>query len=201
MPPALIEKSSRIKYAPPTLFPFTDAVERDWFYGDVYYMWENGLMLGTSPTSFSSRGTLTRGMVVTVLYRMEGMPDVSALGNPFPDVPAGQYYTNAIIWGAKNGIVIGYSDGRFGRNDDITREQMAAILHRYEQATNRTPPGSHYIIEFAGAGRIRRYARESVNAIVAQGIIYGKPGKLFDPSGNATRAEFAAVLHRFLLAI
>ncbi|MDR2671258.1 MAG: S-layer homology domain-containing protein, partial [Oscillospiraceae bacterium] len=120
---------------------------------------------------------------------------------PFPDVTAGQYYTDAVIWAADHEIVLGYTGGKFGPDDDITREQMAAILYRYEQYAQKTPPDTTDGIAFADESGIGGYAKEAVAKLVTQGIIAGKPNNRFDPQGGATRAEFAAVLHRFLEAV
>lgn len=182
-------------------FPFTDVQEGDWFYEDVYYMWENGLMNGTSLTQFSPQVTLTRGMVVTVLYRMEQEPSVDGLSNPFSDVKASQYYTDALIWAADKGIVLGYGGSRFGPEDYVTREQFATILYRYQQFSGNIPPNVVENRNFADAGSISDYARESVQKLTMQNIIRGKNDNLFDPNGNATRAEFSAMLHRYLVAI
>ena len=179
-------------------FPFTDVGLDDWFYGDVYYMWANGLMKGTSDTLFSPDSTLTRGMAVTVLYRIEGSPGTASLPNPFEDVPAGEYYADPIKWAVDQDIVVGYGGGLFGPDDYITREQMAAILYRYEHAVDKAPPSTGASIAFADEPKISDYAKEPVSAMVAQSVIFGKPNNMFDPAGNATRAEFAAVLHRFL---
>ncbi|MDR1158289.1 MAG: S-layer homology domain-containing protein [Oscillospiraceae bacterium] len=184
-----------------SLFPFTDVTESDWFYDDVYYMWENDLMNGTSDTLFSPGRTLTRGMVVTVLYRMESEPGTDGLDMPFPDVAEGIWYTDAVKWAADKKIVLGYSDGTFGPDDDITREQMAAILYRYQAFTEEAPPDTAEEIAFADAGDVSDYAKEPVKALVMQGIINGKPNNRFDPKGNATRAEFAAMLHRYAAAL
>jgi len=182
-------------------FPFTDVKVGDWFYGDVYYMWENSLMNGTSDTLFSPGGLVTRGMVVTVLYRMEGRPDVSELANPFGDVAEGLYYTDAVKWAADNKIILGYGDGKFGPSDNVTREQLAAILYRYQQYAENIAPETATAQEFADAGSISGYAKEFVDKLVMQGIINGRPNNLFDPQGNATRAEYAAILHRYLVAV
>jgi hypothetical protein len=182
-------------------FPFTDVAESDWFYGDVYYMWEHELMNGTSATLFSPDRTLTRGMVVTVLYRMEGEPDVSGLTNPFPDVAAGEYYTDAVVWAAAEKIVLGYPSGRYGPSENVTREQLAAIIHRYENALAKIPENTVEARDFTDKGKISAYAQESVNALVLQDIIRGRANDTFDPQGTATRAEFAAMLHRFLTAL
>jgi len=182
-------------------FPFTDVNEGDWFYGDVFYMWENGLMNGMSETLFRPNSTLTRGMVVTVLYRMEKEPDITGLDNPFPDVAEGQYYTNAVKWAADKKIVLGYEDGNYQPDRNVTREEFAAILYRYEKDTDNIPPNTAGEKVFDDADSINEYAREPVNALVMQGIITGRPDNRFDPKGNATRAEFAAMLHRYIVAI
>jgi hypothetical protein len=122
---------------------------------------------------------------------------VDGLGTPFPDVAEGVWYTNAIKWAADKKIVLGYGDGHFGPDDDITREQMAAILYRYQKLAEEAPPDAVEEITFADAGDISDYAKEPVEALVMQGIINGKPNNRFDPRGNATRAEFAAMLHRY----
>jgi len=176
-------------------------LESNWFYGDVYYMWENELMNGTAATLFSPTDPVKRGMVVTVLYRMEGEPDASGLENPFDDVAEGMYYTDAVTWAADKGIVLGYNESEYGPNDDVTREQLAAILYRYQQFMEKIPPEIFDPIEFDDESSIREYALVPVNTLVMQGIIYGKDNNMFDPRGNATRAEYAAMLHRYLLAI
>ena len=179
-------------------FPFTDVNSGDWFYNDVYYAWESGLMNGTAENLFSPNTTLTRGMVVTVLYRHEAEPSVENLNNPFPDVAAGQWYFNAVKWAADKKIILGYSNGNFGPNDDVTREQLAAILYRYADFTEEDLPGKRAYPGFMDDGSISEYAKEAVAALYMAEVINGKPNNLFDPKGNATRAEFAAMIHRFL---
>ena len=116
----------------------------------------------------------------------------------FEDVPSGQWYSEAVAWAAQNGIVSGMGDGLFAPNSDITREQMATILYRYEQFSGKIPPDIVADREFSDWDDISDYAKNPVNVLTAQGIINGKPGNLFDPKGTATRAEVAAMLHRFL---
>jgi len=181
--------------------PFTDVVEGAWFYSDVSYVWEKDLMEGMSESQFGPNALVTRGMVVTVLYRLEGSPDISDLDNPFDDVADGKYYTDAVIWAADKKIVLGFNESEFGPDLNITREQLAAILHHYQQYTDKIPPDAADAKVFADASSISGYAKDSVSALVMQGIINGKPNNKFDPKGNATRAEFAAMLHRYLLAI
>jgi len=164
-------------------------------------MWEHGLMNGTSATQFSPNSRVKRGMIVTVLYRMEGEPDVSELENPFTDVADGMYYTEAVIWAAANEIVRGYGANRFGPNDDVTREQLATMLFRYQEYKGEMAPDVNEARVFADAGKISGFATEPVATLVKQGIINGKNNNMFDPKGNATRAEYAAMLHRYLLTV
>ncbi|MDR1116842.1 MAG: S-layer homology domain-containing protein [Oscillospiraceae bacterium] len=181
--------------------PFTDVTVKDWFYDDVMYVYAQGLMNGTAADKFSPQASTTRGMIITILYRAAGNPGVSGLDNPFDDVAQGQYYTDAVKWGAKNEIILGYGGGKFGPADTITREQLAAILHRYEQFSGKTPPDTAAGRAFSDDGVISGYAKTPVNALVMQGIINGKPDNRFDPQGQATRAEVAAVFHRFMEAV
>jgi len=182
-------------------FPFTDVMPGTWYASDVLFMWERDLMRGTSATQFSPHGRVRRGMIVTVLYRMEGEPSVAGLDNPFTDVPGGMYYTDAVIWAAANEIVLGYGGNRFGPNDDVTREQLATMLYRYQEYKDEMAPDVNPERVFADAGRISGFATEPVAKLVKQGIINGKNNNMFDPKGNATRAEYAAMLHRYLLAV
>lgn len=180
------------------MFPFTDVKESDWFYENVLYMFEKELMNGMTEVLFAPNGFVTRGMVVTVLYRIEGEPDVSGTDIPFDDVAEGIYYTAAVKWAAAHEIILGYGDGRVGPGDKVTREQLAAILYRYQQYADNIPPDVAESREFADDDSISDYAKAPVNKLVMQGIINGKPNNLFDPKGNATRAEYAAMLHRLL---
>ncbi|MDR0570863.1 MAG: S-layer homology domain-containing protein [Clostridiales Family XIII bacterium] len=178
--------------------PFADVREGDWFYGDVVYMWGNRLMNGTSGDQFSPNSTLTRGMAVTVLYRIENMPAITEPNASFLDVAVGQYYTDAVTWAVNKGIVLGYGDGNFGPNDNVTREQLATLIYRYQRLTGNVPPDTKSEAVFSDGASISDYAREAVGKLVLQGIVYGKPDNLFVPKGSATRAEFAAMLHRLL---
>ncbi|MBQ3636927.1 MAG: S-layer homology domain-containing protein [Clostridia bacterium] len=112
--------------------PFTDMSENDPFYHDILYVYENGIMNGTSPAEFTPFGTLTRGMIVTILYRMEGEP-ATIYSAAFSDVPAGEWYTPGVEWAASQGIVLGFGDGTYGPSKPVTREQLAAILYRYAE--------------------------------------------------------------------
>ena len=177
--------------------PFTDVSEKDWFYGDVMFVYENGLMLGTSKTLFSPYGTATRGMMATILWRMEGSPAPKGK-NSFTDVEAGKWYADAITWTAENGIFAGYGKDKFGPDDPITREQLAAIFYRYAdyKGYNLTVKGD--LDKFKDADKITDYAKTAMQWAVGSSLVKGKSGNLLDPQGTATRAEIAAMLHRFI---
>ncbi len=177
--------------------PFTDVSEKDWFYGDVMFVYENGLMLGTSKTLFSPHGTATRGMMATILWRMEGSP-VPKGKNSFTDVEAGKWYADAITWTAENGIFAGYGKDKFGPDDPITREQLAAIFYRYADYKGYDLTVKGNLDKFKDADKITDYAKTAMQWAVDSGLMKGKSGNLLDPQGTATRAEIAAMLHRFI---
>ena len=177
--------------------PFTDVSEKDWFYGDVMFVYENGLMLGTSKTLFSPHGTATRGMMATILWRMEGSPAPKGK-NSFTDVEAGKWYADAITWTAENGIFAGYGKDKFGPDDPITREQLAAIFYRYADYKGYDLTVKGNLDKFKDADKIADYAKAAMQWAVGSGLVKGKSGNLLDPQGTATRAEIAAMLHRFI---
>ena len=177
--------------------PFTDVSEKDWFYGDVMFVYENGLMLGTSKTLFSPHGTATRGMMATILWRMEGSPAPKGK-NSFTDVVAGKWYADAITWAAENGIFAGYGKDKFGPDDPITREQLAAIFYRYADYKGYDLTVKGNLDKFKDADKITDYAKTAMQWAVGSGLVKGKSGNLLDPQGTATRAEIAAMLHRFI---
>ena len=177
--------------------PFTDVSEKDWFYGDVMFVYENGLMLGTSKTLFSPHGTATRGMMATILWRMEGSPAPKGK-NSFTDVEAGKWYADAITWTAENGIFAGYGKDKFGPDDPITREQLAAIFYRYADYKGYDLTVKGDLDKFKDADKITDYAKTAMQWAVGSGLVKGKSGNLLDPQGTATRAEIAAMLHRFI---
>ena len=177
--------------------PFTDVSEKDWFYGDVMFAYENGLMIGTGNAQFRPHGTATRGMMATILWRMAGSP--APKGNSsFTDVEAGTWYTDAIAWTAENGIFLGYGNNKVGPNDSITREQLAAIFFRYADYKGCDMTAKGELDKFRDAGKVSDYARAAMQWAVGSGLIQGKPDGVLDPQGTATRAEIAAMLHRFL---
>ena len=177
--------------------PFTDISEKDWFYGDVMFVYENGLMLGTSKTLFSPHGTAMRGMMATILWRMEGSP-VPKGKNSFTDVEAGKWYADAITWTTENGIFAGYGKDKFCPDDPITREQLAAIFYRYADYKGYDLTVKGDLDKFKDADKITDYAKAAMQWAVGSGLVKGKSGNLLDPQGTATRAEIAAMLHRFI---
>ena len=178
--------------------PFEDVSTDAWFYGDVDYAYRNGLMNGTSTTVFSPDTPTTRGMIVTILYRLEKEPAVSA-NMPFSDVNSGSYYEKAIIWAEENDIVNGYGNGKFGPDDKITREQMAAILWRYAKYIGYDVSSGDKtdLQSYSDASSVSGYAVEAMKWANGEGIIKGITTTTLSPQGNATRAQVAAILHRF----
>ena len=185
--------------------PFTDVSEMDWFYGDVMFVYENGLMLGTGDTLFSPHDTVTRGMMAAILWRMEGSPEPED-ENSFIDVEAGAQYADAITWTAENGIFEGYveegfdghSEDRFEPDEPITREQLAAIFYRYAGCKEYDLTADEDLDKFKDADEIADTARAAMQWAVASGLMDGKPGDMLDPQAAATRAEIAAMLRRFI---
>ena len=177
--------------------PFTDVSEKDWFYNDAMFVYKNGLMLGTSKTLFGPHGMVTRGMMATILWRMEG--SLAPKGeNSFTDVEAGRWYADAITWTAENGIFAGYSKDKFGPDDPITREQLTAIFYRYADYKGYKLTVTGNLDKFEDADKITDYAKTVMQWAVGNRLIKGKSETLLDPQGTATRAEIAAMLHRFV---
>jgi len=177
--------------------PFTDVSEKDWFYNDAMFVYKNGLMLGTSKTLFGPHGTVTRGMMATILWRMEG--SLAPKGeNSFTDVEAGRWYADAITWTAENGIFAGYNKDKFGPDDPITREQLTAIFYRYADYKGYKLTVTGNLDKFEDADKITDYAKTVMQWAVGNGLIKGKSENLLDPQGTATRAEISAMLHRFI---
>ena len=177
---------------------FTDVHLSDWYHDAVTYVSENELMNGTSGTTFSPNDTTSRGMIVTILYRLAGSPDMPEgnWGYPYADVDASAYYSTPVYWARENDLVTGYSDTQFGPNDPITREQMAAILYRYADYLGLdTDTGfmrdKYY--DFTDYNTVSRYATNAMSWCVNHGVINGSNGKL-NPQGTATRAEVAQIL-------
>ena len=181
----------------PSKTKFNDVSANDWFASAVDYVTGKGMMNGTADNTFSPKANTTRGMVVTVLYRLENQPSTSAAS--FTDVASGAYYANAVAWANANGIVSGYGSGKFGPNDKVTREQLAAILYRYAQYKKYDVSVGEdtNILSYNDAQSISTYAIPAIQWACGAGVVTGKSGSKLDPKGNATRAEVAAMLMRF----
>ena len=178
---------------------YFDVKPGSWYEQSVQYATEHGLMNGTGSNTFEPESTMTRAMLVTVLWRYANAPKPGA--NPFTDVPNGKWYTDAVAWAAENGVVNGVGDGKFEPDGSVTREQMATILYRYAQKVGIDTSKHTELSAFPDASRVSAYARASMQWIVAEGVIGGSRENGQDwlnPQGNATRAEVATILMRFI---
>lgn len=178
--------------------PFTDVDITQWYHDGIDYVLLAGLFKGTSATTFAPNAGMTRAMLVTVLHRLEGTPSTT-IDNPFTDVASGNWYTEAIMWANAKGIVKGYDSDTFGTNDFITREQLAAILYRYAQykGYDVSVGEDTNILSYEDALKISEYAIPAIQWACGAGIMQGDGAKL-DPQGNATRAQVATMLMRFI---
>lgn len=181
----------------PVQLPFADVREGDWFYDAVAYAYTNGIFSGTSTATFSPNNTMTRSMLVTVLWRMEGEPAVNS-ANPFADVAAGTWYTDAVIWANSTGIVNGTGTAVFAPNDSVTREQLTAILYRYAKTKGRDISGTSALSAFLDGNQVSDWAARAVEWACAEGLLTGKDDGRLDPQGQASRAEVATILMRLL---
>ncbi len=175
--------------------PFTDVTSEVWYEDAVKYVYENGLMSGTTDTLFRPDSTTTRGMIVTVLHRLEGKP--SSAASSFTDVKLDQYYAEAVSWAASNNIVNGYDNSRFGPDDPITREQMASILYRYAAYKGYDTTAPDNLSGFTDAAQISSYAKTAMQWANEKGLVTGVGSSTLQPKGNATRAQIATILMRF----
>ncbi|MDR0405612.1 MAG: S-layer homology domain-containing protein [Clostridiales bacterium] len=176
---------------------FDDVTDGDWFYEAVRYVKEHGLMSGTANGVFDPYASLTRGMLVTVLYRAEGEPEHGG-GAAFTDVPDGAWYADSVAWASENGLVNGYGGGLFGAEDDITREQLVVILYNYARRNGGDVSASADLSAFSDAGEVSEWAATAVRWAVASSLIQGRGEDTLAPSGTAERAEAAALLMRFI---
>ena len=180
--------------------PFTDVKESDWFYDDVMFVYKNGLMTGTSATTFSPYSNTTRAQIATIFYRLDGSPEVTGK-NSFTDVeysPATTWYYDAVTWVQQSGVMGGYGNDLFGPNDPVTREQLASIFFRYAQYKGYDVSTTESLDRFTDKGSVSAWAQEAMKWAVGNGIMGGKGNNILDPKGTATRAEIAAMLHRFI---
>lgn len=178
--------------------PFDDVDEAAWYFDAVRYVFENGLLQGTSDTLFSPDLTTTRAMIVTVLWRMAEEPVIN-YAMTFDDVPEGLWYSEAVRWAAGEGIVTGYDDTRFGPNDAVTREQLAAMLYRYavNQGRDVSVGEDTNILSYADAFSVSEYAVSALQWACGEGIVTGRDDGTLSPQDSALRSEFAAMLMRF----
>jgi hypothetical protein len=191
------EIASTLPTEPGTTMPFNDVRSGDWFYQAVQFVFSKDLFKGTSETTFSPNGNMTRGMLVTVLWRLAGSPDTSEAG-VFNDVIPGAYYEKAAVWAAGNSIVSGYSSGQIAPNDNATREQMAVILYNFAKFMGYDVSATVGLESFVDGENTSSWAAEAMQWAVAVGLIGGKGNGMLDPTGNVTRAEVAAILMRFM---
>jgi len=182
-----------------TSLPFVDIGPMDWFYEQVRYVYEHGLMTGTNATTFNPNTPVTRAMAVQVLYNHgREQLSVGTLNNPFTDVAGDAWYHDAVVWAANNGIVNGLGDGIFAPSDYITRAHLVVVLNNYANIMELELPAQRNNLFFADNADIRNYAREAIQRFFMAMIISGRPDGTFDPQGNVTRAELASMLSSFV---
>ena len=179
-----------------TELPFRDVSKRDWYYDDVVYVYRKGYMDGMSSTRFGGELNTTRGQIVTILWRLTGEPRATKR-NPFTDVSSSQYYYDAISWAYDAGVVDGFDAHTFKPDQNVTREQLAAILYRYAKYMNLSTSGSAYLAKYKDADKIANWAYDAMAWANYRGLINGTSATRIDPKGYATRAQIAAILHRF----
>ena len=182
--------------------PYSDVKTSDFFFDYVMFAYNHELMVGTNsnPMTFSPNTTTTRGMIVTILYRMAGSPDVGGMANPFSDVADGVWYSDAVRWAAENGIVYGIGNGNYAPNAPITRQDLAVILERYANFMGITLPSAQSYTAFIDAAGIANYAKEAIERFFRAGIIGGYPDGSVKLKGEATRDEVTTMMMRFIEA-
>ena len=183
----------------PTDLPFTDLTQ-DWYMDSIRYVYEHELMYGTTDTTFAPDDALTRGMFVTMLYRMEGKPEVTG-STSFTDVPEGAYYADAVAWANANGVVYGTSDTTFSPEGKITREQMAAMMRRYASFKKIDVTATTDLSGYTDAATVSSWAVDDMKWAVASELLYGNTRNQLQPTANAQRAQAAAILQRFATKI
>ncbi len=182
------------------IISFVDVNEKDWFYDSVMYTVQKGLFSGTDETRFSPNSPMTRAMLVTVLHRLEGKTSPT-LENKFKDVNLSEWYTDAIRWSSENDIVRGITDTEFMPQKNITREQLAVMLYRYARIKGMNTEVKGNITDFTDSKNISSWAIEAINWATENKLVAGRENGMLDPAGNATRAEVAAILERFITKI
>ncbi len=180
-----------------TELPFKDVTVDDWYYTAVKYCYQKGMIKGTTSTKFEPNAKFTRGMLVTILYRMENSPSVSGK-TKFPDVQdSKQYYYKAVKWATDKKVVSGYDNGKFGPNDNITREQLSVILNKYAKYKGKKVTQTNNLSEFKDGNKVSKFAKSQMQWAVGAGVITGTADKKLNPQGSATRAEAASMLYKY----
>ena len=184
---------------PDTELPCVDVAEGDWYYDAVADVYDAGLMTGIDGTHFAPNQKLARAQFALILYRLNDSPEVDGK-SPFKDVAEGDWYTDAVIWANKKGIITGYTDtGLFGPGDDITREQLVVMMYRYQKSISDVKAESVDLSDFKDGAKVSAFAKEAMEWAVGTGVISGKDnGTVLDPQGTATRAECATIIIRML---
>ena len=196
--------SVRGRYVPdmtnPLITPFTDMLQEEWYHSYVAYAYQNGLFSGTSSTTFSPNTNMSRAMLATVLSRLDGRPIYSTSAG-FPDIPDGQWFSDAVNWAANNGVVTGKENGTFGPNDNVTREQLCTMLYRYaKNYIGMDVSATGDLSSFSDQNKVSDYARDAVTWAVSNGIMTGTSNGVtvtLSPGGTATRSQVATMLQRF----
>ena len=190
--------SHKIVYVPGTVGSFTDVSTEDWFYDSIKYVYEKGIMTGINDTTFAPYDALARAQFAVILHRLNGEPQMEYT-NRFHDVGADIWYTDAILWAADADVVTGYSNGNFGPADKINREQMATMIYRYAEYKGYSLEGGADYSQYEDATNVSDFAQEAMSWAVGNGIITGKYGETrLDPQGEASRAESATIIMRFI---
>ncbi|MDO4799962.1 MAG: S-layer homology domain-containing protein, partial [Bacillota bacterium] len=177
-------------------FDYVDVLEKDWFYEAVRLVTQKGAMKGIGNKKFGPRQQMTRGMVVTLLYQMNGQPVVDAVAT-YPDVESGKYYSIPVAWASKNKLIKGYSNGNFGPNDLVTREQLVAILYRYADFMGYDVTAVGDLTPFGDKEKVSAYAMDAVKFAVGSRLMRGDNLGMLNPKGFATRAEVATFVMNF----
>ena len=183
----------------PDELPFQDVRNGDWFYDSAKYVYGHGLMTGLNDTTFGPGEPLARAQLAVILYRLSGSPEVT-YEDIFPDVPDGQWYTDAVIWAQEKGIVTGYSDsGTFKPGNNINRQEITTMMYRYAKYQGYSLEGGADYSSYPDAANVQEFAKDSMSWAVGNGIVTGKenPTRL-DPLGNTARAECATIMMRFV---
>ncbi|WP_317854228.1 S-layer homology domain-containing protein [Chakrabartyella piscis] len=178
--------------------PFIDVSVDNWFYNAVQFVVETGLFSGTSENTFSPNAEMTRAMLTTVLWRLEGTPNRYSRGYSFADVTEDKYYYDSVLWSAENNLVSGYTNGLFGSNDSITREQLVVILYRYAQMKEAMVMGDTELADFTDAADIASYATDAFTWAVGTGLVSGVEEGRLAPKATSTRAQVALILQKYI---